>query len=599
MSRLRLPVCLLALVFLPRFSSGAPQQRDAPPSSPLPAATGRIAGAVVAADTGRPVRFARVRLERPGGSVEALTDEAGGFSFERLAPGSYRLHVSKPGYLTTEWGQARPGTETSGKPMVLRDREQLDRLVISLSHGGSISGIVRDDRGEPAYGARVRAFRWVTRNGVRALDEVASVEADERGAYRISRLPPRQYVVSAAPSGDEIPQSKDAPSPVGFAPVFHPSATTAENAAPIPLALGEDRTNVEFQLPLVRLGRVTGRVLDADGRPVANESVSLVDAAGSGTYHEQGTTTGADGRFTFDRVVPGAYVVKAGEGESTDRIFTYSGKVEYYDRSVAVSFEKVLMREVDDKPRWITGSIDVMPSPSKHDAPSRGTAATEVTAASGAVSDVVLTLEPPRNVAGRVVFDGASPRPPVKEWKVTLRLVSGESTTANVNDDGTFVVPRLAPGRYIVSADRPGSEWNLTSATSAGVEALDFLLEVPGDRDVRDLLLTFTDRGSELSGSVTDAAGRPRSDGSVIVFATDERFWGAGDRRIRMEQLSADGRYSFAHLPPGAYRLAVVDGVEPDEWLDPSFLRQLAGASIPVTIGEGERKRQDLRAGGR
>ena len=96
-----------------------------------------------------------------------------------------------------------------------------------------------------------------------------------------------------------------------------------------------------------------------------------------------------------------------------------------------------------------------------------------------------------------------------------------------------------------------------------------------------------------------DPSAQPVGDRMVIAFAADERLWGAGAHRIRAATPGDDGRFTLARLPPGAYRLAVVDGVEPDEWLDPLFLRQLVSGSILLTLGEGERKVQDLRVGGR
>ena len=155
---------LVTVVAMATLAASAPQVRD---TAPPPQATARIRGTVVGAESGRAVRFAKVTLESSSGAFEAVTDDAGGFSFERLRPGSYNLHVSKAGYLDTTYGQVRPGTLTPGKRIALADREQMDDVVVRLSQGGSISGVIRDDRGDPAYRANVHVSRWVMRNGIR------------------------------------------------------------------------------------------------------------------------------------------------------------------------------------------------------------------------------------------------------------------------------------------------------------------------------------------------------------------------------------------------------------------------------------------------
>ena len=208
-----------------------------------------------------------------------------------------------------------------------------------------------------------------------------------------------------------------------------------------------------------------------------------------------------------------------------------------------------------------------------------------------------MTLELPRTVAGRIVTDGASKPPAVRGTVVVLTAaaLSGEQHEAKVADDGTFVVTNVPPGKYTVVFAGETPPWTLASAMSAGVDALDYLLDVPRDRDVRDLVLTLRDRTSELSGVVTDATSRPVGDRTVIVFPSDERLWPAAERRIRAMNLAADGKYVFGELRPGSYLLALTDSVEPDEWLDPEFLKKLLTASIPVSVGDGEKRVQDLR----
>src|SRR5580765_8474220 len=71
--------------------------RDTPAQPATPAPSGRISGRVVTADSGRPVKRARVFLnaaELPGGRG-MLTDDAGVYEITDLPAGRYTLNVSK------------------------------------------------------------------------------------------------------------------------------------------------------------------------------------------------------------------------------------------------------------------------------------------------------------------------------------------------------------------------------------------------------------------------------------------------------------------------------------------------------------------------
>src|SRR5262245_60269268 len=89
---------------------GQPQQssRDTPaqPDATVEVPKGKITGRVLAADTGRPVRRARVSVtapELPEGRG-TLTDDSGVFELTELPPGRYTLAVSKTGFVTLSYG---------------------------------------------------------------------------------------------------------------------------------------------------------------------------------------------------------------------------------------------------------------------------------------------------------------------------------------------------------------------------------------------------------------------------------------------------------------------------------------------------------------
>src|SRR5438105_11401674 len=78
-----------------------------------------IGGVVVKAGTSDPVAKAVVEVRTNTGAVSSAmaTGDDGKFEFRNLAPGSYRLTVSRDGYLDSAYGQRGPNG--SGRPLAV------------------------------------------------------------------------------------------------------------------------------------------------------------------------------------------------------------------------------------------------------------------------------------------------------------------------------------------------------------------------------------------------------------------------------------------------------------------------------------------------
>ena len=87
-----------------------------PPAGPASApatGSGLIAGCVLDAKSGSPVAGVVVAMSTSGltaspSSPRVLTDAGGRFSFSDLAPGSYNLTATKPGWVSGSFGRRRP-----------------------------------------------------------------------------------------------------------------------------------------------------------------------------------------------------------------------------------------------------------------------------------------------------------------------------------------------------------------------------------------------------------------------------------------------------------------------------------------------------------
>lgn len=554
----------------------AAQQRDAAPAT----GAASVAGTLVAGDTGLPIRTARVALtgERLADPLVTVTDDHGVFAFNGLAPGSYYLWAAKTGFVTASYGERRAGSSRPGTRLILADRQRLDKLRFALPRAAVISGIVVDEFGEPAHGVALQALRYVTVAGRRTVTSGALGESDDRGMYRISSLPPGEYAVvasfrnplsSAFRAGVAARDSKASSPPAvlhqfrqdvrdasgpSYVDTYYPGTTTMSGATPITLGAGDERSGIDIRMRRVVLSRVSGVVRDADGTvPSAEVRLSSAVSGSGGDYDERvarAARIGQDGRFSFEAVSPGQYVLAARHHDPDTR--------------------------VPSAGRWAQQDISV---------------------SGGNIDGITLTLQHGMMVTGVVVPDeGALESSPAGVVLTPASRFLAESVFlhAAVGDGGRFTMTNVVPGRFKLEFRSASPEWRLASAMFGGRDMADFQLDVnPGDQLTG--VLTVTKKSTELSGVVSNANSQPVRDLTVIIFSAEERFWVPENRRNRPAATDADGRYSFANLPPGAYRLAAVDDYDDVAGIDANLLRTLLPTSVAITIGHGERKVQDLR----
>src|SRR5438552_2885306 len=174
----------------PSRDTPAQRQDDTP-------ATGLIAGRVLAADTGRAVKRARVfasAAELPSGRG-VLTDDAGVFQLAELPAGRYTLSVSKSGFVSLSYGQRRP--LQAGTPLQLADGQEIKDIELRLPRGSVIAGHVYDETGDPMPGVLVRVLRYQYQQGDRRLAPAGTTQTDDQGQYRVWGLMPGDYYVDA------------------------------------------------------------------------------------------------------------------------------------------------------------------------------------------------------------------------------------------------------------------------------------------------------------------------------------------------------------------------------------------------------------------
>jgi hypothetical protein len=82
---------------------------------------------------------------------------------KNIAPGSYRLTISRPGFANQAYGQRKP--DAPGANLTLQPRQEIKDLLFRMIRAGIISGKVFDEDGEPISGVYVQALKQTYSEG--------------------------------------------------------------------------------------------------------------------------------------------------------------------------------------------------------------------------------------------------------------------------------------------------------------------------------------------------------------------------------------------------------------------------------------------------
>lgn len=562
--------------------------------------TASILGHVIDATTGSPVDDAVVSLQMSlpdggtigGGKPQArplptLVNDRGQFVFVNLPAGAVTLRAASPGYLDSGTGVRTAGGDPVA--LTLADGQHAVDVTIRMWRFASLAGIVADESGDPVADVPVRLLRRAV--GDRRVTPDAIARTDDRGLFRFASLEPGRYLVAVQSATTSTPasvvaafqsqlnesvsplvrgQTAGAPHPSipGFRvgdTVLQPSTALAQNAPPpaadgaieiyrttfypvaaelgqaetIDVAAGDDRTDINLTLPLVRTVSISGVVAGADRLLLRLVPVDVDEWIGDDTFVAASTMTDGAGAFAFLGVPPGQYLI---EGQTSAS--------------------------------WVRARVAVTNAP---------------------VTGLSLTSTSPLRVTGRIRFAGSSPVPAIgaggPAW-LTRVGSEGDSTPAfSVTGDGRFSIENCDPGRYAFAVpvlDAPGTSWTAASITANGKD----LLAQPFDleSDLADVVITLTDRPAEIAGTVRTA----EEPVDAVAFPADYRAASdAGVFRLRTATVAvSSGRFVIRALPAGSYLVAAIPHSDASVWT--RHAAAIASQATPVALTEGGRITVDL-----
>jgi hypothetical protein len=593
---MRLLVALLTIA----LSAQVPRDTSARP--PMPTGTAVLSGVVVA-DTAahEPIGRAIVTAtsaEVPAGR-SAITDDRGQFAIANLPVGKFKITATKPAFLTTALGALRPGG--SGAELVVSAGQHVDNLMLTMTHGAAMSGMVRDAMGQPMANVRVAAFR--SRKDQTYVASLGTTATDERGRYRMFGLMAGDYIVVATASreiqlGSSVEtlttaevdaifaalerrqasgtsnataaasaardRASERPSTISLAPVFYPGTLDLSRAERVNVPAAADVSNIDINFTEGRAAEVEGIVIVQDRASQRLSLAMALDGPALPALASRPSLTlrpGADGRFRFGGVAPGRYIVLATARRTTD--------------TTTPAGESTLS--------WARAEVDI----------------------NGAdLSGITLALQPAVTLHGRISMESGSAPAMPRNVRVTLQDVSpfaalvtmGLATpnpiTATMKADGTFDLSDVVPGRYTLDVKADG--WVPMNAVLGDRPAFDTPFEVRAD--AAELSIVLTNRSAEISGTLQAPAQFSPSSYFVVVFAGDpaQRV----GSRVRVTRVDTAGKFTVANLLPGDYLVGVATDIDTTEAIEAQLFAALERAAVSATLELGEQKVLNLKVGG-
>ncbi len=527
----------------------------------------------------------------PASVYTNATDSLGRFSIPHvLHPGDIIVQARKEGYVlyaaqAVEERSYAPAGGPAGARMaglsLARKEDTVRNILLKMSRQFSISGLVRYEDGTPVVDAQV-AFagertqdRWYY-----PLRDAEWQPVDHQGRFTIP--------VEAGATGAVVVRTE-----------------AARNLSSGLLTV-KDRPLEGVEIVVGNLGRISGRVVDTQGRAVPRAGVTLDPRLRTGTtrYESAGevrTTTGADGRFRFETLAAGQYRLTArlagrvrsdpeqldlGPGESrTGVMLTLQAGHEIRIRVVdshgnAVKGAQVGVSRVSGS-RWSApwGQTDGEGRYSYSSAPEGPLLL--IVDATGHERKVVrdfqpgpeeqqISLEPlPRLSAVVHVVDGETGRP-----------VSGFS--ARAYDYPPYRELETEPGRFVDRDLRPNTPVPYR-VTHPGYAAGELRLYAEQDAGVMERTIRLY-KGSEITGRIVyRGTAQPPEDTRVEYYAGNPLTAGLGGATATV-RAGPDGRFRFDRVTAGP---GVIQVISPSPYV-PRSLQVTPDGRTPLDVGDIE-----------
>ena len=247
-----------------------------------------------------------------------------------VRPGRYRIQFEDgrdPDRYVGEFYDNAPDLTTATDITVTE--EATVTVTAVLADKARIDGRVTDRNGASIPNMTVSAWRLFPSQQQSSWQQIANTRTDQNGYYSLSGLIPETYRVGFAVMYP----------PEAFAGEFYDNAAMIDEATDIIVREGEATLHIDAELG--RPGRLSGRVTNTNGEPLANIAVSFYlylpnDPNNAQWYPAGSTQTDFNGAYTSPGLGSGLYRVGF-QDYSTTYHGGYYSQVGYLDNAATIS----------------------------------------------------------------------------------------------------------------------------------------------------------------------------------------------------------------------------------------------------------------------
>jgi 5-hydroxyisourate hydrolase-like protein (transthyretin family) len=514
-----------------------------------------IAGTVLSANTGEPLKKAHVVLRRRGDEsnkhpLTATTDASGHFSIDKIPADRYDLVIDRANYLDMKYGQDQP--DKSGAILSLTPGQKITDLLFRLHRTAVITGRVLDEDGDPVRDASVTAVAHTTVRGKIRFKSSQSENTNDLGVYRIFDLAPGHYTILADPP--RIPLWREPVEQAVYLPTYYPGTTDSSRASTLEVRSGDEITGIDFVFapkPPTRAYKVHGRVLNSlTDDPDAYVIVILLPRRNQdlefGSDQKQTTADRKTGAFEVKDVVPGEYVVAA--------MSFGSGRRHTVTQNVDVTAS-----DVDGVSLALTRGIDI---------PVRVT----LEGKSASSAEITVELNPSTNEAS---------------------INFPEARRATAQTDGSFVLKEVSDGSFWLDVYSKCEECYLKSARANGVDLLEQGVQVASGETPSPIAIMYSSNTGTLTGAVTNKEDLP-APGALVVLVPDSSSHQKPEQ-YKTSTTDQYGHFEMRGVPPGHYKAFAWEKADDDSYGDPDFRRPFESMAESFDIAGNEQKSVQLK----